>query len=117
MHITEGHSINHPPYFNREDYAYQKDKIRLFIKSTSLDKWEIIENGDYIPTIKQPVPHVVADPNQPPVVVVRVIPRKGQHKAKVQMNAKAYLLTYALSKNEYDKIISCDSAKEIWYRL
>ena len=34
------------------------------------------------------------------------------------MNAKAkYLLTCALSKSEYDKIISCDSAKEIWDRL
>ena len=34
------------------------------------------------------------------------------------MNAKAkYLLICALSKNEYDKIISCDLAKEIWDRL
>ena len=31
------------------------------------------------------------------------------------MNAKAkYLLTCALSKSEYDKIISCDCAREIW---
>ena len=34
------------------------------------------------------------------------------------MDVKAkYLLTCALSKSEYDKIISCDSAKEIWDRL
>ena len=34
------------------------------------------------------------------------------------MNAKAkYLLTCALSKSEYDKIISCDSTKEIWDKL
>ena len=34
------------------------------------------------------------------------------------MNAKAkYLLTCALSKSEYDKIISCDSAKEILDKL
>ena len=34
------------------------------------------------------------------------------------MNAKAkYLLMYALSKSQYDKIISCDSTKEIWDRL
>ena len=64
---------------------------------------------------------MVADPDQPPPVVVRAIPRSewtNQHKARVQMNAKAkYLLTYTLSKSEYDKIISCDSAKEIWDRL
>ena len=34
------------------------------------------------------------------------------------MNVKAkYLLTCALRKSEYDKIISCDFAKEIWDRL
>ena len=53
--------------------------------------------------------------------MVRVLLRNqwtDQHKTKVKMNAKAkYLLTCALSKSEYDKIISCDSAKEIWDRF
>ena len=83
--------------------------------------WEIIENGDYIPTIKQPAPQVVTDPDQPPLVVVREVPRNqwtNHHKAKRQMNTKAkYLLTCALSKSEYDKIISCDSTKKIWDRV
>ena len=83
--------------------------------------WEIIENRDNVPTIEQPVSYVVANPDQSPPVVVRVIPRNqwtDQYKAKMQMNAKAkYLLTCALSKSEYDKIISSDSAKEIWDRL
>ena len=36
----------------------------------------------------------------------------------MHMNVKAkYLLTYALSKSEYDKIISCDSVKVVWDRL
>ena len=95
--------------------------MRLFIEPTSLDMWEIIENGEYIPMVEQPSPQVVTDPEQPPLVVVRTIPRNewtDKHKTKVQMNAKAkYLLTCALSKSEYDKIISCDSAKEIWDRL
>ena len=116
-HIAKGHSINRPPYFNGEDYPYWKDRMRLFIKSTSLDMWEIIENGDYIPMIEQPVPQEVANPKQPPHVIVRTNPMNewtDQHKAKIQMNAKAkYLLTCALSKSEYDKIISCDFAKEI----
>ena len=44
--------------------------MRLFIESTSIDMWEIIENGDYIPTVEQHVPQVVASPDQPPPVVV-----------------------------------------------
>ena len=83
--------------------------------------WEIIKNGDYALTIKQHVPHVVANPDQPPPIVVGVIPINqwtNQHKAKVQMNAKAkYLLTCALSKSEYNKFISCISAKKIQDRL
>ena len=79
--------------------------------------WEIIENGDYIPTIEQPIPHVVADLDQAPPVEIRVIPRNqwtDLYKAKVHMTAKAkYIFTCALSKSEYEKIISCDSAKEI----
>ena len=49
--------------------------MRLFIKSTSIDMWEIIENGDYVPTIEQLVPHIAADLDQAPPIVVRVIPK------------------------------------------
>ena len=60
---------------------------------------------------------MVADLDQPPLVVVRELPKNqwtNQHTAKVQINAKAkYLLTCALSKSKYDKIISCDFAKKI----
>ena len=95
--------------------------MRLFIEFTSLDMWEIIENRDYVPTIEQLVSYVVADPDQTPVVIVGVIPRNqwtNQYKAKFKMNAKVkYLLSCALSKSKYNKIISCDLAKEIWDRL
>ena len=74
-HIAKGHSINRPIYFNGEDYLYWKDKMRLFTESANIDMWEIIKNGDYVLTIEQPVPHVVADLEQTPPVVVRTIPR------------------------------------------
>ena len=67
-HIVEGHFINRPLYFNGEDYPYWKDKMRLFIESTSLDMGELIKNRDYIPTIEQPVPQVVVDLDQPPLI-------------------------------------------------
>ena len=54
------------------------------------------------------MPEVIIDLDQPPFVVVKVIPRSqwtDQHKAKVRMNAKAkYLLTFALRKSEYGKV-------------
>ena len=64
---------------------------------------------------------MVDDPDQTPPVVVRTIPRNewtDQHKAKVQMNAKAkYIFICALSKSEFDKIILCDSTKDFWDKL
>ena len=63
-HITEGHSINHPPYFNGEGYPYWKDRMRLFIESTSLDMSKIIESGDYVLTSEQPIPNVAANLDQ-----------------------------------------------------
>ena len=64
---------------------------------------------------------MVADPDQAPPVVVKMILRNwwtDQHKARVQINAKAKcLLICALCKSEYDKIISYDPVKEIWDRL
>ena len=59
--IENGNYTSCPPYFNGEDYPYWKDIIRLFIESTSLDMSEIIENGNFAPTIEYPVPQVVAD--------------------------------------------------------
>ena len=85
-YIVEGHSINSPPYFNGEDYLYWKDRMTLFIESTSIDMQEIIENGDYLHIVEQPAPQAIADPEQPPPVVVRTIPRNewtDQHKTKV----------------------------------
>ena len=49
--------------------------MRFFIEFTNLEIWEIIENGDYVPTIEQPMPHVITDPDQPPPIIVGVIPR------------------------------------------
>ena len=76
-YIVEGHSINRPPYFNGEDYLYWKDRMRLFIESTSIDMWEIIEDEDYVPTIEQPTSQEAVDLKQPPPVVIRTIPRNS----------------------------------------
>ena len=77
--------------------------MRLFIESASIDMWEIIKNDDYIPTIEQLVPQVVTDSDQVPPVVVKTILRNqwtDQHKARVQMNAKAKYLPHICLEQE-----------------
>ena len=49
--------------------------MTLFIESTSIDMWEIIEDDDDVPIIEQPMPHMVVDPVQVPQVMVRLIPK------------------------------------------
>ena len=47
----------------------------LFIESTSLDMWEFIAIGDYIPMTEQLVPQEATDPEQPLPIIVRTTPR------------------------------------------
>ncbi|KAJ8749454.1 hypothetical protein K2173_025649 [Erythroxylum novogranatense] len=105
VYIAEGASVTRPPAFNGEDYHYWKDRMQLFIKSTHVDLWDVIENEPYTP--------VDEDGN--------LIPRTRwtiNQKARIQLNSKAkFFLTCALSKSEYDKVHGCDTAKEMWDTL
>ena len=105
VYIAEGASVTRPPAFNGEDYHYWKDRMRLFIESTHIDMWDIIENGQYVPT---------DDTGEK-------IPKErwsNDQKAKVQLNSKAkFFLSCALSRSEYDKVHGCETAKEMWDTL
>ncbi|KAK8658589.1 hypothetical protein V6N13_036792 [Hibiscus sabdariffa] len=44
------HSINKPPYFNGEHYAYWKNMMIFFIKAKDFHLWDIVEDGPFVPT-------------------------------------------------------------------
>ena len=82
--------------------------MRIYIQSVDYELWRIIVSGPKIPTIKvekkdKTKPESSWDENDLKML---------------QSNPKAMNVLYcALDPNEYNRILTCESAKEIWDRL
>ena len=106
--LAEGQSTNRPPLFNGSNYTYWKARIKIFIQILDYDMWSIIVNGSHIPT---------------KLIDGMSLPKpEGEwnefNKKMAQLNAKAMNILYcALEANEFSRISTCNSAKEIWDRL
>ncbi|KAL4313463.1 hypothetical protein GQ457_01G012500 [Hibiscus cannabinus] len=87
--MEEGQSISKPPFFNGANYPYWKNRMMLFIQSTDYTIWDV-QRHEW----------------------------NDEERRRVQMNAKAmHILFCAFGPNEYAKMSSCSSAKEIWDKL
>ncbi|KAL4387995.1 hypothetical protein GQ457_09G018890 [Hibiscus cannabinus] len=106
--LYEAQSITKPPYFNGENYPYWKNRMRLFIKSNDYQVWDVVEDGPFIPSKRE------GD---------RLIPKTklemtDEDRRRMQINDKEmHMMFCALGPDEYAKMSSCTSAKEIWDKL
>ncbi|GAV72737.1 DUF4219 domain-containing protein [Cephalotus follicularis] len=92
-----------PPFFNGNDYNQWKIKMSTFIQSLDYDLWDMIVFGLDLPK------EYISKPR---------IKYNEKEKQMLKLNAKAkHILFCALSSNEFDRISSCESAKEIWDKL
>lgn len=57
-HASYGSTTSHPPAFNGEDYTFQKMKIKIFIKANGYKIWNIIEQGNFVPTKADKTPKI-----------------------------------------------------------
>ena len=93
---TEGASLVRPPGFTREDYPYQRDKFKMYVKSTQYQLQSIIQNGD-IPITKLEDDY---GPNE---------------YATLEKNTKArFMITSSLTKSLFYKFKNHDNAKDLW---
>ena len=106
--LAEGQSTNRPPLFNGSNYTYWKARMKIFIQALNYDMWSIIVNGPHTPTkIIDGVESAKSEKEWDEV-----------DKKMAQLNAKAMNVLYcALDANEFNRISTCSSAKEIWDRL
>ena len=106
--FAEGHSTNRPPLFNGTNYSYWKARMRIFIQASDYELWGVIINGPSTPT------HTVDG---------TIVPKperdwNDNDRRMAQLNAKAINILYcSLDSNEFNRISTCNSAKEIWDRL
>ncbi|KAL4285240.1 hypothetical protein GQ457_16G021070 [Hibiscus cannabinus] len=93
------HSIDKSPYFNDEHYAYWKNRLMFFIKAKDIHLWDIIEDGPFVPTKSK-------------------LEWNTNDRKKMELNYKAlHIIFCALGPDEYARVSSCESAKEVWEKL
>ncbi|GAV68744.1 DUF4219 domain-containing protein [Cephalotus follicularis] len=92
-----------PPFIDGNDYSQWKIKMSTFIQSLDYDLWDMIIFGLELPK------EYISKPR---------IRYNEKEKEMLKLNAKAkHIIFCALSSNEFDRISSCESAKEIWDKL
>ncbi|KAE8658128.1 Hydroxycinnamoyl CoA shikimate/quinate hydroxycinnamoyltransferase [Hibiscus syriacus] len=98
-HNMDSQPVNKPTFFNGANYTHWKSKMMFFIRAYNLGAWNSIMNDYSTP------PGELDD-------------WSNEEKKKYQLNAKAiHILFCSLGPDEYGRISSCYSAKEIWDTL
>ncbi|GAV58589.1 UBN2 domain-containing protein, partial [Cephalotus follicularis] len=83
--------------------------MTIFIQSLDYNLWDLIVDGPNLPTITLENGDVVSKPRN----LYDDIDRK-----RVQINAKAkHIIICPINSNDFNRILSCVSAKEMWDRL
>ena len=95
---AEGQSITRPPYFDGTNYVYWKMRMQNFLIATDYQLWLVVKDGRLVMNTEDR--YSAEDIDQ------------------IQKDAKAKNSLYcALAASEFEKISSCDTAKEIWDKL
>ncbi|GAV85099.1 zf-CCHC domain-containing protein/DUF4219 domain-containing protein/UBN2 domain-containing protein, partial [Cephalotus follicularis] len=93
------------PFFDGNNYSFWKTRMTIFLQSLDYQLWPIIVNGPRMPTrtiegVVSPKPENEYNDND-----FRML----------QLNSKAkHVLFCAVGPNDFNRISSCDSAKEMW---
>ncbi|GAV67583.1 UBN2 domain-containing protein, partial [Cephalotus follicularis] len=83
--------------------------MTIFIQSLDYDLWDLIVDGPNLPTITLENGDVVSKPRNL---------YDDNDRKRVQINAKAkHIIICAINSNDFNRISSCISTKEMWDRL
>ncbi|GAV81585.1 zf-CCHC domain-containing protein/DUF4219 domain-containing protein/UBN2 domain-containing protein, partial [Cephalotus follicularis] len=100
-----GSSMTRPPFFDGNNYSFWKTRMTIFLQSLDYQLWHIVVNG----------------PRMPTRTIEGVVSLKPENEFKnnefkmLQLNSKAkHVLFCAVGPNEFNRISSCDTAKEMW---
>ena len=106
--FAEGASINRPPLFTGENYAFWKVRMQIFMESIDSEIWETVTNGPLLP-----------------IVVIKNLqeskPREqwnADDRRRSQQDVRARnIISSALTVDEFYRISTCKTAQEMWETL
>ncbi|KAH0697124.1 hypothetical protein KY290_014569 [Solanum tuberosum] len=104
-----------PPYFDGKNYRHWKARMRAYVQSVDYQSWLIIQNGPLpIPGDEEGKEHE----DEASATKPKTVKYTREQRDVIEHNARAkHLLNCALSWEEFGKIDSCKTAKEVWDRL
>ncbi|VFQ79638.1 unnamed protein product [Cuscuta campestris] len=106
--VAEGQSTTRPPLFDGTNYAYWKERMRIFIQSNDYDSWMVIKHGETVPT-------KIVDGVLVPKLETKYT---SNDMKKMQLSARAINFLYcAMNPDDYRKISRCKTANEMWNKL
>ncbi|GAV75263.1 UBN2 domain-containing protein, partial [Cephalotus follicularis] len=86
-----------------------KAKMTIFIQSLDYNMWDLIIDGPNLPTVTLENGNVIPKPMNT---------YGNNDRRRVQIHAKAkHIIICAINSNDFNRISSCISAKEMWDRL
>ena len=107
--FEQGRSLNRPPLFCGNNFAHWRALMKMYLIDQDLALWQIIETGPYI--ITTPGPNGGTVEKNPKDY-------SADDLEKSSKNYKAINALYcALDNNEFNRVRSCKTAKEIWDKL
>ena len=53
--FREGQSITTPTFFDGNDYAYWKTRMRIYLQALDYEIWEVVCDGPFMPMFKDEV--------------------------------------------------------------
>ncbi|VFQ74654.1 unnamed protein product, partial [Cuscuta campestris] len=106
--VADGQSTTRPPLFDGTNYAYWKERMRIFIQSNDYDSWLVIKHGETVPT-------KIVDGVLVPKLETEYT---SNDKKNMQLNARAINFLYcAVNPDDYQKISRCKTINEMWNKL
>ncbi|XP_070057637.1 uncharacterized protein [Nicotiana tomentosiformis] len=112
--FQEGTSQVRPPYFNGQHFSHWKVRMETYTMSYDIKVWRMIKKENLpIPPKKDANGQVIVSTD-----LLDLDDYTDEQAAVITVNAKAKNLLYnVISAEEYEKISSCKTAKEIWDKL
>ncbi|GAV76157.1 DUF4219 domain-containing protein/UBN2 domain-containing protein [Cephalotus follicularis] len=106
---SESQNISKPPFFDGNNYSHWKAKMTIFIQSLYYNLWDLIVDGQNLPTITNENGEIISKPRNK---------YNDDDRKIVQLNAKAkHIIICAINSNEFNRVSSCVSAQDMWDRL
>ncbi|GAV75341.1 zf-CCHC domain-containing protein/DUF4219 domain-containing protein/UBN2 domain-containing protein, partial [Cephalotus follicularis] len=97
------------PFFDGNNYSQWKAKMTIFIQALDCNLWDIIIDGPELPLIISQEGNKTLKPRSS---------YTDDDRKKVKLNAKAkHVIICALNSNEFNRVSSCATTKEMWDRL